>query len=82
MIRIALSLKRLLFLVTASISNDKSKWVSQELSKSDRPELASAKSVVSGGKFSIVTCIEPGAGEHEKFPLKRSLFTLVIYACT
>jgi len=31
------------------VVNDKSSWVSQELSKSDRPELTSAGKVVSGG---------------------------------
>lgn len=29
---------------------DLTEWVSQELSKSDRPELTSAKNIVSGGK--------------------------------
>ena len=33
-----------------SIGNDKSEWISQELSKSDRPELTSAGKVVSGGQ--------------------------------
>ncbi|XP_065909118.1 probable electron transfer flavoprotein subunit alpha, mitochondrial [Dysidea avara] len=32
------------------VVNDKSSWVSQELSKSDRPELTSAGKVVSGGR--------------------------------
>lgn len=32
-----------------AIANDKSTWISQELSKSDRPELTSAGKVVSGG---------------------------------
>ena len=32
------------------IVNDKSTWISQELSKSDRPELTSAGKVVSGGQ--------------------------------
>lgn len=36
--------------VTTSVANDLSSWVSQELSKSDRPELTSAKAVISGGR--------------------------------
>ena len=41
-----------------------SKWVSAELSKSDRPELASAKMVVSGGR---------GLGNGENFDMLYSL---------
>jgi len=36
--------------MSQSIVNDLSKYVSQELSKSDRPDLSSAKSVISGGR--------------------------------
>jgi len=32
------------------VVNDKSTWISQELSKSDRPELTSAGKIVSGGQ--------------------------------
>ncbi|XP_054707391.1 electron transfer flavoprotein subunit alpha, mitochondrial-like [Uloborus diversus] len=35
---------------SCDIKNDVSSWVSQELSKSERPELTSAKRVVSGGR--------------------------------
>ena len=35
------------------IANDKSTWISQELSKSDRPELTSAGKVVSGGECGL-----------------------------
>lgn len=33
------------------IKNESSEYVSQELSKSDRPELTAAKTVISGGKW-------------------------------
>ena len=33
------------------VSNDKSSFVSQELSKSDRPDLNSASIVISGGEW-------------------------------
>ncbi|CAD5121489.1 DgyrCDS9994 [Dimorphilus gyrociliatus] len=35
---------------SASVSNDLTKWVGAELTKSDRPELTSAKTVISGGR--------------------------------
>ncbi len=34
----------------AELNNTVSEWVSQELSRSDRPDLSSANAVVSGGK--------------------------------
>ena len=37
----------------ADISNTLSTWEGQELSKSDRPELTSARIVISGGKESF-----------------------------
>ena len=36
---------------TDGASNTISEWVGQELSKSDRPELAGANIVISGGKY-------------------------------
>lgn len=39
------------FLVTVTTVNALSEWVSQELSKSDRPDLSSASAVVSGGEW-------------------------------
>lgn len=34
----------------ADVQSDKAKWIGQELTKSERPELSSAKKVVSGGR--------------------------------
>ena len=49
--------KSLLFVFPApavDVSNDKSEFVKQELSKSDRPDLASARIVISGGSICIL----------------------------
>jgi len=40
----------LLAVSSAAVTNNLSEWVSQQLSKSDRPELGGAKIVVSGGR--------------------------------
>ena len=37
--------------VSVDVSNDKTTFEGQELSKSDRPELTSADSVISGGLY-------------------------------
>ena len=37
--------------VKPDIGNSVSEWISQELSKSDRPDLSSAGAVVSGGEL-------------------------------
>jgi len=36
---------------SVEVNNDKSKFVSQEIHKSDRPDLASARIVISGGTW-------------------------------
>ncbi len=43
----------------SEINNSASEWVSQELSRSDRPDLSSASAVVSGGGWvwsSLIGC--------------------------
>lgn len=52
-----MQLTLLLHLLTApaaETSNDLSSWVGEELNVSDRPELTSAKVVVSGGRSLVV----------------------------
>ena len=39
--------------MSSDVKNDLSSFVSQELSKSDRPELTSADTVISGGEIRI-----------------------------
>lgn len=38
-----------IFSVTINPTNELSEWIGQELSKSDRPELTAARTVISGG---------------------------------
>ena len=44
--------------VKPEVSNSLSEWVSQELSRSDRPDLSSASAVVSGGEWEGLAAIE------------------------
>ena len=39
---------------SADASNDLSAWVGEELNVTDRPELTSAKVVISGGEFALI----------------------------
>ena len=39
------------------VTNDLSEWVGQELSKSDRPELTAARTVISGGGLTVVLSV-------------------------
>lgn len=44
----------LCYVVKVEVNNTLSKWIGQELSKSDRPELTSAGTVISGGKYVVL----------------------------
>lgn len=45
--------------------SDLTEWVSQELTKSDRPELTSAKNIVSGGKYFIEKYLKEKTNKHD-----------------
>lgn len=49
------------------VKTDLVEWISQELTKSDRPELTSAKNIVSGGKICYSSSLNNNSNQN--FPM-------------